>query len=193
VIPERSVDGIIHRKVWRKNWPKKKERVSLSESGLHFGHYIGAAADSEYVSYCHALLASIATRQGFAPSCWSRALSCILEKMPGCSLIQKMRAILLMEADFNFTNKELYGSQMLNMRFGYTAEEIYSERWRTAEDGAVAKQLFYDIVRQFRLCASISSIDAANCYDSIAHAIASLIFQALGVPEESIECMLSAI
>jgi hypothetical protein len=36
-------------------------------------------------------------------------------------------------------------------------------------------------------------VDAANCYDSIAHAIASLIFQACGVPTEGVVAMLSAI
>jgi hypothetical protein len=36
-------------------------------------------------------------------------------------------------------------------------------------------------------------VDAANCYDSIAHAIASLIFQVMGVPVEGAEVMLVAI
>ena len=39
----------------------------------------------------------------------------------------------------------------------------------------------------------LASIDAANCYDSIAHAIESLISQSLGVPLEAVESMLSAI
>ena len=39
---------------------------------------------------------------------------------------------------------------------------------------------------------AIVSIDAANYYDSIAHAIASVVFQAFGVPQEAIESMLLA-
>eukprot|EP00956_Cyclotella_meneghiniana_P011369 scaffold15956_cov32-Cyclotella_meneghiniana.AAC.2 len=61
-------------------------------------------------------------------------------------------------------------------------EEIFSEVGKTAEDGAGSLQ-----------SAAIASVDAANCYDSIAHAIASLIFQACGVPVEGIKAMLSAI
>ena len=53
--------------------------------------------------------------------------------------------------------------------------------------------LFYDIFRQLQVIAGISSVDAANCYDRIDHAIASLFFQAFGVPEEAIETMLTAI
>ena len=53
--------------------------------------------------------------------------------------------------------------------------------------------LFYVIVRQARVSAGLSSIDTANCYDSIAHANTSLVFQAFGVPEEAVESMLTAI
>ena len=60
-----------------------------------------------------------------------------------------------------------------------------------ADDGTLDKVLFYDIVRQLRMSAGISSVDAANCYNSIAHAITSLVFQSFGVPEEAIETMLT--
>ena len=36
-------------------------------------------------------------------------------------------------------------------------------------------------------------MDATNCYDSIAHAIKSLVFQDFEVPEKSIETMLTEI
>ena len=62
-----------------------------------------------------------------------------------------------------------------------------------ADNGTLAKVLFYDIVRQLRVSSGISSVDAANCYDSIAHAITSLVFQAFEVPEKAIETMLTEI
>ena len=48
-------------------------------------------------------------------------------------------------------------------------------------------------MQQTRVAAGLGLIDAANCYNSIAHAIALLVFQAFGVPEEAIESMLTAI
>ena len=78
-------------------------------------------------------------------------------------------------------------------RYGFMPEEIYSEKGKTADDGSLAKVLFYDISRQSRVATGLSLIDASNCYDSIAHAIALLVFQAFGVPEEAIESMLTAI
>ena len=73
------------------------------------------------------------------------------------------------------------------------AEEIFSEKNRMADDGTLAKVLFYDIVRQLRIPASLSSVDAANCYNRIAYAIALIVFQSFGVPKGVVTSMLSAI
>ncbi len=72
----------------------------------------------------------------------------MLKKMFGCALITKLRSILLMEADFNATKKIIYGQQMLAQarKYKLIPEEIYSERNRLADDGTLAKVLFYDIV-----------------------------------------------
>jgi hypothetical protein len=194
IVPKDTVNTYITRQRWVEHWQPKKEKTSSSESKLHFGHY-KAGALSEIISRHDALKASICNKWGFALDRWGRGLSCMLEKIPGCNLVEKLRSILLMEADYNANNKELIGNRMMSVvrEYGLMMEEIFSEMGRTAEDGALAKILFYDIVRQCRLPAAISSVDAANCYDSIAHAIASLIFQACGVPVEGVEAMLSAI
>ncbi len=72
-------------------------------------------------------------------------------------------------------------------------EEVYSERNRMADDGTLTKVIAYDIIRQSRRPAGIASVDGENCYDRIAHAIASLVFQAFGVPSSAAECMLTTI
>ena len=38
----------------------------------------------------------------------------MLEEMFGCTLISKLRAILLMEADFTFSDKTIFGTRMMN-------------------------------------------------------------------------------
>ena len=93
----------------------------------------------------------------------------MLQKVPGCHLISKLRSILLMEADFNCANKIIYGTRMLNnvRKYGFMPDEVFSERNRMAEEGSLSKVLFYDIVRQSRLSAGISSVDADNCYDRV--------------------------
>ena len=76
----------------------------------------------------------------------------MLEKIFGCSLITKLRSILLMEADFNAANKTIYEVWMLaNARkYQLMPEEIFSKRNRLADDGTLSKVIFYDITRQLR-------------------------------------------
>jgi hypothetical protein len=106
----------------------------------------------------------------------------MLEKTLGVTLVSKLRAILLMEADFNATNKIVYGDRMMKnvCKYNQMPEEIFSEKNRMADDGTLCKTLFYDITRQARVLSAITLVDASNCYDRIAHAIASLVFQAFG-------------
>jgi hypothetical protein len=62
-----------------------------------------------------------------------------------------------------------------------------------ANDSILCKTLFYNITQQARVPAIIVLVDALHCYDRIAHAMASLIYQAFGVPTSTIETMLGAI
>ena len=111
----------------------------------------------------------------------------MLQKLFGCSLITKLRSILQMEADFNAANKRVYSIKMLQKarQHRLMSEEVFSERNKMV--------LMYDIIRQTRRSAGIASVDADNCYDRIAHAIASLVFQAFGVPLSATESMLTTI
>ena len=119
----------------------------------------------------------------------------MLEKIFGCSLITKLQSILLMEANFNATNKTVYGMGMLaNVReYKLMSEEVYSERNHLADDGTLSKVLFYDIVRQLRRPAGLASGDTDNCYNCIAHPMASMVFQSFGVPTPAVESMLTTI
>jgi hypothetical protein len=53
-----------------------------------------------------------------------------------------------MEANFNTTNKAVFGVCMLaNVRkYKLMPEEVYSERNRLTDGGTLSKVLFYDIV-----------------------------------------------
>ena len=73
----------------------------------------------------------------------------MLGKEFGCTLLVKLRSILLIEADFNFSNKVVYGVRMLDnaRKHGYAPEVIYSKNNTMADDGSLAKVLFFDIAR----------------------------------------------
>ena len=98
-------------------------------SGLHFSHY-KAGAKSDLISHLHTLKTSVALRRGVFLVIWAKWLSVMLENMMGCTLLTKLRAILLLEAYFNHPNKEIFGFRSLvNARkYGLISEEVYSER-----------------------------------------------------------------
>ena len=193
-VPKNSVSTTITLDDWIAYWKKAREETSSSISGRHFGHY-KAGLDSDHIAFLQSLFATLVLKRGIVLERWSNGLSVMLEKIFGCSLITKLRSILLMEADFNATNKMIYGVRMLNnvRKYKLMPEEIFSERNRLADDGTLSKVLFYDIVRACRRPAGLASVDADNCYDRIAHPMLSMVLQAFGVPSKAVESMLSTI
>ena len=153
------------------HWKRAKEETSSSRSRLHFGHYI-AEIEPDYISHFHALKAILIFHHGLVLNRWTQGLSVMLQKLFGCSLITKLRAILLMEADLNCSRKMVFGIRMLNeaRRENLIPKEVFSKRNKMADDGTLTKVLTYNIIRQTRQSAGL--VDANNCYDRIAHAIA---------------------
>ncbi len=78
-----------------------------------------------------------------------------------------------MEADFNFTNKEIFGWYKL------MPKEIFSKKNCMADKRTLAKILLFDIAQLTRQPVGVISVDAKNCYDRVAHAM-SLVVQAFG-------------
>jgi hypothetical protein len=193
-IPENSVPITITPAQWQQYWKVVNKETSSSESGLHFGYYI-IGCKLDLITHFHAARVMVTLAHAVQLERWSRGLSVMLEKTLGVTLVTKLHAILLMEADYNTTNKIVYGDRMIKNARGHhlMPKEIFSEKKRMADDGTLCKTLFYDITRQARVPVAIALVDASNCYNRIAHAIASLIFQAFGVPLLAVETMLGAI
>jgi hypothetical protein len=91
------------------------------------------------------------TRCGAPPSRWKNGLQVLLEKVPGVTLVDKLHAILLMEGDFNFYNKWIFGHVAVNKLYeiGYVPEDQYSKKGNTAEDSKFDNRLTMDLSRKF--------------------------------------------
>jgi hypothetical protein len=116
----------------------------------------------------------------------------MLEKTPGVCLVDKLQVILLLEADKNCHNGEIFGQRMLNLvrDEGFIPTEQQADKQKTAEDGLfMMKVLKHDISRQKRAPFAQMSVDAANCYDRIHHLILGLMLLAMGVPIGPITAM----
>ncbi len=193
-MPVNSVSFVISPEQWKQYWGVVNEKTSSLESGIHLGPYI-AGCTSDIILHYHAAQVTVTLAYAIQLKRWSRGLSVMLEKTLGVTLVTKLRAILLMEGDFNATNKIGHGVRMLNNvhTHNFMPEEIFSKKNQMADNGALCKTLFCDIAWQARVPATIASVDALNCYDRIAHAMALLIFQAFGVPKSALESILGAI
>jgi hypothetical protein len=94
-------------------WGWVSKSTSSAMLFVHFGHWRAITKVRMLVDFICMQLNLIA-RTGSAPSRWGVGLQVLLEKVPGMSLVDKLRAILLMEGDFNFFNKWVFGHKAIN-------------------------------------------------------------------------------
>lgn len=88
-------------------WLHAREATESSKSRLHFGHYMSAAHDP-LLTRLHVSSLNTIRECGVSPTRWKSSLTVLLEKVFGVRLISKLRAICLLEADFNWLNKLIF-------------------------------------------------------------------------------------
>jgi signal transduction histidine kinase len=120
----------------------------------------------------------------------------MLEKTKGVIQVDKLRAILLMEADFNFYNGLMFAKRMMDRaeQNAWIPNEIYGgRRNHEAIEVAMNRRLTADISRQRRAPLAVASVDAQTCYDRMAHSVASIAMQGWQVDPKAIRAMLRPI
>jgi hypothetical protein len=105
----------------------------------------------------------------------------MLEKVAGVALVNKLRTILLMEGDFNYMNKWVFGHEAINKLYtlGYIPGNQYSQKESTAEDARMDNRLTMDISRQLKQPLATMAADADKCYNRINHIIMSFFLLAM--------------
>ncbi len=92
---------------FQKFWQHVRKRTASSYSGPHFGHYIAASFCPD-LSLLHAAKLSICSKNGVSLACWGQGLTVLLGKILGNVFVHKLRAICLLEEDFNWCNKLIF-------------------------------------------------------------------------------------
>jgi hypothetical protein len=159
-------------------WLHAKEDIQLSELGCHFGHY-KAAAHNWNLSALHASKLTLTVTMGILSAWWGNGLTVLLEQVFGNIFIDKMRAICLLEADYNWLNKYVFLKCMMDRDFeeDIVPVEQFAKQGSQASKGVVTLGLFCDIVQAFHCTAAIENVGFTNCYDAVAHPIASIALQ----------------
>ena len=157
-----EVDIVLSVKDLQHYWQQAKEKTASSFSGLHFGHYKVIAA-SDFISKMHALKLTLISKIGLAHVRWVRGPSVMLEKITGVALVTKLRAILLMEADFNYHSRLIFGSRMMDLaqKHDMIPEAIFSKKGKMTEYAILQQVLVYDIAQQLKRPLVVASVNAA--------------------------------
>ena len=176
---------------FQKSWRKMKERTA--SRSIHFGHF-KAATENDDVMRCHYSMAEIPFRSGYSPERWKKATNIMILKKEGVNDLDRLRTLVLFEADFNHNNK-FFGRDMMNhmMDTNQIAQEQYSAPGRKCIDQVLNRRLYFDLIRYQKTSAAMAAADLKSCYDRVAHAPAYLAMRSFGMPTEPIQSMLSTL
>ena len=97
---------------WNEHWSHSKEKTASSASGLHYGHYV-AQTSSPLVSSVKCNLVNLAVKNSTPLERWICGVSIMLENSTGNLTVEKLRALLLLEADFNGLHKINFNGRLM--------------------------------------------------------------------------------
>lgn len=174
-------------------WQRVNERTSSSYSGLHFSHYKAASFDI-HLSALHAKKLSMAAKAGVPLKRWGFGVTVLLEKICGNNYVHKLRAICLLEADFNWWNKLVFARRMMAgaKKKGVIPIENCAKKGSHVDHALMMKRWFSDISKVLHWPASMGSCDFSDCYDRAAHGVSSIGLQAWGIPPAAVSVLLKA-
>ena len=97
---------------WTQHWKSAREKTASSYSSIHYGH-CKVQSQSYLLSNVKCKLINLAIRNGSPLYCWTKDILVMLEKKPRIIKVTKLRAILLLEANFNGINKILFNTRLI--------------------------------------------------------------------------------
>ena len=113
---------------YQQAWKQANERTSAGPSGLTFAMFKVIARNTN-LAKIGAALASIPFSTGITPTRWCKGTEVMIEKKKGNFRVDKLRTILLFEADFNMNNKIMARRTMAHAeKHDQLAPEQYGSR-----------------------------------------------------------------
>ena len=177
-----------------------RESTASAPGAGHYGHYksVSVAArlpvdhedHSRVLADIYARMWSMPLQHGFSPRRWQRCVDAILEKIPGRPMLEKLRIIMLYEADFNFILKFVWGKKLVQ-----NAEKHQSlgdcnhgsRAGRQTYDALLQKMLLYEQARLSRTSLITVDNDAKSCYDRIPRTLAGVACMSFGLPGAAVK------
>ena len=137
------------------------------------------------LAHTYAIMHSLPAMHGFAPIRWQHCINAVLEKIPGQPLLERLRVIILFEADFNFMLKVIFGRRLMyhaEAHTGLGTDNHGCRAGRQVQDAILEKLLLYEFTRLSRTSLITVDNDAKSCFDRIIKTLAMLACIAYGLP-----------
>ena len=167
---------------YREAWSRVKEKKSSSHSGRHFGVYKAVTQDDQLLTiFTNAF--NIPFVHGISYDRWSNFLDVMTFKEKGNIRVDKLRTLILGEADWNMGGRIHINRRMLQNaeKHDLIPEEHYGGRHgHKATDAVLTKRLTLDTFRLNKQPAAVTSTDVANCYDRMVHSYITMSARRLG-------------
>ena len=180
---------------WITGWAKMRESTASAPGAGHYGHYktasVAARLPKEHpdhmptLAQMYAAMCSLPLLHGFSPKRWRTCVDAIIEKIPGKPRIEKLRIIMLYEADFNFILKYVWGKRLVRHAEDHNCLGVAnhgSRAGRQTTDALMEKLLVYEIARLTRTSVVTVDNDAKSCYDRIIKTLSSIACMGVGLP-----------
>jgi hypothetical protein len=182
---------------FKKGIEKWRERTTTSPSGRHLGHYkilVKLNVTDYYdikINYSEIILKTYyniimsAIFLGKPVKRWREITTCMIQKVPGVSKLDKLRVIHLFEADYNLILKVMWSRKTVwrNHENKLLNEgQAGSRPGCRAIDVALQKEMKYNYAKLTRTELITIDNDAKSCFDRILCNVAMLISQYYGVP-----------
>ena len=118
----------------------------------------------------------------------------LLEKIVGNNFVHKLRAICLLEADFNRINKVVFAKRMIGsaLEINLIPGKCFSKKSSNCINAVMTKIFICNKSRihHHDACIAGNNFRDCYCYDRAAHPIATILLQSFGVPQPAINVLL---
>jgi hypothetical protein len=122
-------------------------------------------------------------RNGVTLARWGKGLTVLLEKILGNVFVHKLRAICLLEADFDWWNKLIFAKHMMQQAIqeGSIPQECYAKKHSHCNYAVLTKQFFCDSSWCLHHPVGLGEYNFGDCYDRAAHPPTSVALQSWGI------------
>ena len=119
---------------------------------------------------------TMAAKAGMPLDRWGIGVTVLLEKICANNYAHKLRAICLLEADFNWWNKLVFARRMMKLakEKGVIPEEVFAKKGSHVNNALMSKTYFADMSKVLHWPAGLGGCDFGDCYDRAANGTVSI-------------------